>query len=307
MFSNNDILPLLFCLITGQIVASIPYVRRAMANVIGGRSIAVRLIVGCVIGAAAWVGGTKGPGATMSLIGQFVTALRSGHVIDESGVVARASEAAVVAAYADLSRDIVAAASNAVIDLEGEFARVEGLITNQERRVIYLSSYLPRAGTGFQAITNHNIAATLEQTRLSGDGLTLYAWVWFTAEPAFAPGMIASIDVGGGPFWAVNTTNNFPNTEDINGAPCVRYDFAIPSGARGVQLFPAYEVGFGAPGRPLIVPAGGILVETNGIPVLPYTGWDDYFSGLLRVRYAGGIAVEGLINGQLATNGVYAL
>ena len=301
---SSDLLILAACLGIGQAFAALPFVRRALSRAVP--SVFGRALFGCALGAACYVGGTKAPVASLSYAAQFVTVLRGGMVIDESGVIAKATEQAVIESFVDYATEIMDAASNTVEQAGADFAAAAGLVTNSERRVIYVSSYLPRSGTGQGAVTNHNIAATLEQTRMI-DGTNFIAWVWFSEEPAFAPGLSAEIDVGGGPVRVACLTNHYPETETVNGAACVRYVFEIPEGARGVQFLPSYEVGFGSAGVPLLVPAGGITVETDGGTALPFSGTDAHFGGRLAVRYKGGIAVGASIDGTAVTNGVYHL
>lgn len=265
-----------------------------------------RAVVALVVGQITFIGGSKPP-SVKNLVAQFITVLRSGVVIDASGVVAKATEEAVLESFIGYASDINAAASGTVANAAGEFREVAALVTNTERRVIYISSYLPRSGTGQGGIVNHNIASTCEQTRMDAGGTNLIAWVWFSAEPAFAPGMVAEIDVGGGPFTVPCVTNFYPATESVNGADCVKYVFAIPEGSRGVQLIPSYEVRFGTLAKPLAVPSGGIVVVTNNVPVLPFSGTDRYFGGRLAVEHHGGIATKAFINGTPLTNGVHHL
>lgn len=303
MYNSSYIIIAVFSLLIGQYVVFAPPFRKYFKAVCA--SITERVIIGVLMGFALWVGGTKAP-STMSYVAQFVTVMRSGVVIDESGVIAKATEQAVVESFIDYAVEINAAASNTVVAARADFDEVAGIVTNTERRVIYISSYLPRAGTGINAVTNHNIAATCEQTRMT-DGTNMTAWIWFSEEPAFAPGMGGEIDVGGGPVRIVCHTNFYPETEMINGAPCVRYVFEIPEGSRGVQFIPAYEVKFGSPSAPLVVPTGGITVTTNGVTLLPFTGTDSYFGGRVTVGYKGGIATEVTIDGVPVTNGVHQL
>lgn len=293
-------------LIASQVFVQIPCVRKRLVECIAKNPFD-RIIVGIILASTCIVAGAKNGISPKAYMAQWVTALSEGVIVDESGAVARASESAVVEAFVNLAADINAGASNTVEQSTSRFAEVANMVTNTERKVIYLASFLPRSGTGQGAVTNHNIAATLERVRQSPDGLKVSAWIWFSEEPAFAPGIAADVDVGGGEFRLNAVTNWFPNTESVGGVPCVRYDFAVPQETAGTVLIPSYEVGFGSVGTPLTVPAGGISVITNGVTTLPFTGWDAYFGGALRVEYKGGIAVSATINGVAITNGVYSL
>ncbi len=271
------------------------------------KTVITRAIVGIFIGQLTFIAASKsGAPSALSYVAQFVTVMRTGVVIDESGVIAKATEEAVIESFVEYAAQINIAASGTVANASADFLEVANLVTNSQRRVIYISSYLPRSGTGQGAVVNHNIASTLEQTRMI-DGTNLLAWVWFSEEPAFAPGMVADIDVGGGYVRVACSTNYYPETESINGVDCVKYVFCIPEEASGVQFLPSYEVQFGTQLRPLTVPSGGITVETNNVTALPFTGTDTYFGGHLTVKHKGGIAVEAAIDSTPITNGVYQL
>lgn len=267
-----------------------------------------RVFVALCIGQFAFYAASKSGGpSTYTAVAQFITVLRGGVVIDESGVVAKASEQAVVEAFVEYAQQINAAASNTIVSASNDFGRVANLVTNSNRRVIYVASYLPRSGNGAGGVTNHNIAATVEKTRMDASGTNLTAWVWFSEQPTIAPGMAAEIDVGGGPVLATCTTNSYPATETVSGVPCIRYQFSIPDESRGVEFIPSYEVGFGNPNTPLLVPTGGITVKTNNTVRLPFNGTDSYFSNRVRVTYSGGIAVGMTIDGNSVSNGVHTL
>jgi len=286
-----------------QAFVLIPRIARALGQFAPTRL--DRSAVGFIIGLFAIYAVSKGGLSPRSYVAQFVTAMSSGVIIDESGSVAKASEAAVLDAFLDLSVQISAGASNAVVAAGNEFCAVANMVTNNPRRVIYVASFLPRSGAG--GVTNHNIAATVERVRQSGDGATLSAWIWFSEEPLVAPGIAADVDVGGGPFRLAAVTNFYPVTEQIGGAPCVRYDFAVPAEARGTVFIPAYEVAFGSPAAPLVVPSGGVSVTADGVTLLPFNGTDAYFAGRLLVTYKGGVAVSATLDGTAVTNGVYEL
>ena len=87
-------------------------------------------------------------------------------------------------------------------------------------------------------------------------------------------------------------------TVDVDGVPCIEYRYEIPAAYRGTVFRPDYELVFGgaAAGDYLTVPAGGVVVATNGVECLPYTGTDVY-SEHLSVTYKGGIAVSAVWHG----------
>lgn len=288
----------------GQAIVLLPPVKRHLDGYIS-RNPFSRVFVGLFLGGLCVCAGAKNGISPQAYVAQFVTALHGGTIIDESGTVARASEAAVLEAYTELSVEMVAAASGTVAAASGAFVEVANLVTNTERAVVYIAADLPRAAA--HAWTNHNIAATVERVRQSADGETLSMWVWFSEAPSVAPGMCAEIDVGGGWGELCAVTNSYPATESINAVPCVRYDFFVPPFARGTVFRPSYEVAFGAELQPLLVPSGGVTVETNGVTALPFSGEDSYFGGRVEVTYRGGIAAELKIDGVAVTNGVYGL
>ncbi len=286
-----------------QAFVQIPFVARSLSKI--APSVFGRIVVGIVLGLSAVYAGAKNGISPRAYVCQYITAMSSGVIIDESGAVAKASEAAVLDAFLALAQQINAGASNTVVAASNEFAEAADMVTNNTRRVIYVASYLPRSGAG--GTTNHNIAATVERVRQSDNGQTISAWIWFSEEPLVAPGIAADVDVGGGPFRLTAVTNYYPATESIGGAPCVRYDFAVPAETTGTVLIPSYEVAFGSDAAPLIVPNGGVSVITNGVTRLPFSGTDTYFSNRVQVVYKGGIAVSATIDGGAVTNGVYEL
>jgi hypothetical protein len=300
----NDFWPgLLLCLVTGLCLVEIPKVKKALSDFAPTR--ANRAVVGLFVGAACFCGWTKGPVSVGSVKAQFITALASGGIVDVSGLVASTTESETVAAFADFAVEIVSAASQTVVNAQGDIDDVAFLITNETRQVVYIASDLPRADP--LQHTNHNIAATVERVRQNGDGTELSLWCWYSEEPVVAPGVCAEIDAGAGWLQLEAITNYYPAIESINGVPCVRYDFAVPSDSRQVVFRPSYELGFGGTDTPLLVPDGGVTVETNGATRLPFTGTDSYFTGRVEVVYHGGIADTLIIDGQTVTNGVHEL
>ena len=300
----NDFWPgLILCLVTGLLLVNNPWGRRVVKSFAPDRI--SRIVVGLFVGGACFCGWTKGPVSVGNTVAQFVTALSSGGMIDDSGLVASSAESETLAAFAELAGSISAAASQTVVNAQGDIDDLAFLITNTVREVVYIASDLPRADP--VQWTNHNIAATIEQVRQSEDGSTLSLWCWYSEEPVIAPGVGADIDVGAGWVTLTAITNYYPDTELINAVPCVKYDFAVPSDSRLVVFRPTYEIAFGQDSTPLLVPSGGVTVETNSIIRLPYTGVDAYISGRVEVVYHGGIATTLRIDGSTVTNGVYTL
>jgi len=300
----NDFWPgLVLCLITGLLMTNCPWGRRVIEPFANTRL--DRTVIGLLLGGIIMVGWTKGPVSIGSTAAQFVTALRSGGIIDESGLVAASTEAETVEAFAELSSEIINAASQTVVDAQSDIDDVAMLITNTPRKVVYLQCALPRTDP-LQGITNHNISAIVMRTRQSDDGVTLSRYVWYSEQPEVAPGVVAEVDVGGGAVRLTAVTNSFQETESIQGIPCVRYDYTLPESLRKVVFFPDTELEFGSDNTPLLVPAGGIVVDDGS----QHTGWsgtDLYFGGRVQVIYTGGIATALYIDGNSITNGVYTL
>jgi hypothetical protein len=256
-----------------------------------------RLIFALIICAFWMLCAAKGPVPGHAM--QYVTALRDGRIIDPSGLVSRTTELAVIDAYNAESDAIVAAATQAVVSAQYQFDEASNLITGSVRKVWYISSDLPRVDP--QVHTNANIAATVERTRQSADGSVLSQWVWFSEQPATNPTVVAEIDIGAGWLRLTSVTNTYPDTEDVGGVPCVRYDYLVPEGARKVVFWPRYELGFGSEAAPLIVPRAGIVVTVGQTQYYPFTG-DDWLLTNLLVRTSGGVAYEAVLNGVVCSN-----
>lgn len=243
--------------------------------------------------AAAAIGGDKSP--VLRHIATLVTALRGGALLDPSGRIGAAATVAASQEIASLSAGIVGAASQTVADAQAQFDAAAYTLTNRTLNVAYIAADLPRALPGVHA--NSNIAATIQRVRQDGN-TNLLAWVWFSEEPAVQPQVSLSYSVEDG-VWSYmpGLTNSYPYTVDVDGVPCIEYRYEIPAPYRGTVFRPDYELAFGgAAGDYLTVPAGGVVVATNGVECLPYTGTDTY-SANLSVTYKGGIAVSATFHG----------
>lgn len=259
------------------------------------RWIAVLTVLAFVV-----VGADKAPTSSARLV-QFITALRSGTLLDDSGRIGSAAALAVVQAFEAETAAIIAAASNVVVAAQVEFDAAAFILTNRNLQVAYIAMDLPRAEPNTH--TNSNIAATIERVEQIGTS-NLVAWVWFSEEPAVAPTLAFDVSVAEDTWTRMSSvTNSYPGTTEIGGVPCISYTFEIPLAIRGTVFRPEYEVGFGGSDTNdyLVVPADGVLVQTNGVSCYPYTGWDlaqpEPHGTNLAVRYAGGIAVEAIFYG----------
>lgn len=247
--------------------------------------------------AGASIGADKRP-PSLRHIASLVTALKSEKLIDPSGRIGTLATVAASAEVTAAAADIIEAASNVVANAQARFDDAAAALTNSSVSVAYIAADMPRALPGIY--TNHNIAATI--TRMEQIGETnLVLYVWYTQAPAIVP-IVAFFCSVLPDTWTLMTpiTNSFPDTVEIDGVPCVRYVCDIPQPIRGTVLRPENELRFGAPDMPLIVPAGGLLVETNNTTFLPYTGIDVY-SPALSVRYEGGVAISATWHGTNLT------
>jgi hypothetical protein len=199
-------------------------------------------------------------------------------------------------AVTDLSAGIIVAASQTVANAQAQFDAAAWTLTNRTLTVAYLASDLPRAWAGIH--TNGNIAATIQRTRQDG-ATNLLAWVWFSEESTVEPKVSLAYSVEDG-VWAYmpSVTNSYPDTVDVDGVPCIEYRYEIPAAYRGTVFRPDYELAFGgaAASDYLTIPSGGVVVSTNGVDCLPYTGTDTY-GEYLSVTYKGGIAVSAVWHG----------
>lgn len=253
--------------------------------------------------AVLWGGEKPGPITPPQDIAEILTMRFDGSLRDLSGTVASGVQARSVLAYIAASSNLIHAA-----DVVIEQARLDCIaMTNQlqtaDYDIAYLGLDLPRGTT---TATNHNILVSFQRVEQSGSQLD--ALVWFSEMPTTNVNVYAEYSIAEDTWATLAATTNFwPATETLDGVECVRYRWEIPSGVVGTPLKPQYEVAFGGyrADQYLSVPETGVVVSTNGVDCLPYTGWDDYTEGTnsVLVRYVGGIAVEAVVNG-LSIKGV---
>ena len=255
----------------------------------------LRLAISLALGFVVLVGASKPTGQESSRVAQFITAMRDGCVVDESGVVAKFTESETVRFFNQESGIIIAASSNQLYVATTNIAALVNTLTGTPRRVAYICADLPRADPASH--TNHNIAAMVQ--RVDTTGGVERVWVWFSETPYAAPNISFDASVADGSWVTLAAvTNTFPETETVAGVPCIRYDFRVPAGMQGVPLRPSYELAFGgyATNQFLNVPSGGVMLSTNGVDILPFTGWETRWPAPwgtnLAIRYAGSIAME---------------
>lgn len=252
---------------------------------------------------ATYVGGNKeGQSSASQRISQLVVALSGGGLNDPSGVIGTATQLAAIQMFNEETAAIVAAASNVIASASTDYAAMTNQLASTNLSVAYIGYDLPRAAP--PVTTNHNITATIMRTAQNAATNTLSAWVYFSDAPTTNINVYLQASVASG-VWAelVPVTNSYPATTTIDTLPCIRYDYTIPTGMRGVPLKPETDLQFGGfnAGQYLRVPVSGVVVETNGVATTPYTGWDyvhpEPWGTNLAVRYVGGVAIEARVRG----------
>ena len=228
---------------------------------------------------------------------QLLTTTNGGQIKDLSGTVASGITAASLAQLNAESAQITEAALTTTTNAYAQCVALTNQLLQADYDIAYLSLDLPR---GTPAETNHNIMITFEQTVQTPTNFT--AWVWFSQMPATNVDLYVEYSIDGisWPLLAP-VTNSYPATEPIGSVECIKYIYTIPATISGVPLKPQYDIAFGGykDGQYLSVASEGVVVTTNGVACLPYTGWDDYSSGTnsLLIHYTGGIADEAILNG----------
>lgn len=256
------------------------------------------------VGVAVMFGGDKpGPITPPQDIVEILTMRFDGTLRDLSGTVASGVQARSVLAYIAASSNLVHAADVVIEAARAECIALTNQLLNADYDIAYIGLDLPR---GTAVATNHNILVSFQRVEQSGSQLD--ALVWFSEMPTTNVNVYAEYSLAQDTWATLAATTNFwPATETVDGVECVRYRWDIPSGVVGTPLKPQYEVAFGGyrADQYLSVPETGVVVSTNGVDCLPYTGWDDYTEGTnsVLVRYVGGIAVEAVVNG-LSIKGV---
>jgi hypothetical protein len=252
---------------------------------------------------ATYVGGDKeGQSPASQRISQLVVALSGGGLNDPSGVIGTATQLAAIQMFNEETAAIVAAASNVIASASSDYAAMTNQLASTNLSVAYIGYDLPRAAP--PVTTNHNITATIVRTAQNAATNTLSAWVYFSEAPTTNVNVLLQASVAAN-VWSelVPITNSYPATTTIDSLPCIRYDYTIPTGMRGVPLKPETDLQFGGfnAGQYLRVPVSGVVVETNGVATTPYTGWDyahpEPWGTNLAVRYVGGVAIEARVRG----------
>ncbi|MDA3925197.1 MAG: hypothetical protein PF904_10925 [Kiritimatiellae bacterium] len=266
-----------------------------------------RIITAAIVAGIVMCGWTKGPVVNPANrhISQYILALVSGGIRDDSGVVAEQTQLNTVNAYIDLAAAMMTDSSNQFVSASIIFDNLADQLTNNPTPVVYIQSFYPREDP-YVSLTNHNLAV-LAMTQSSTSNV-LSRWIYFSEDLVSEPTLYAEADVGGGYLRLTETTNTYPNTELKDGVPCVRYDYALPAGMQGVVFSPDFDLRFGSEENGLQIGSGGLeIVDTNNVSHLGADEWISICSNRVEVLHRGGVAVRVKIDGQIVTNGVYTL
>lgn len=266
-----------------------------------------RQIVSALVAAIIMTGWTKGPVVSPASrhISQYVLALITGGIRDDSGVVAEQTQLNTVNAFIDLSEAILDDCSNQFVNAAAQFDLLEDKLTNDPPPVAYIQSFFPREDP-YVSLQNHNLAVlAMQQTTVSN---TLSRWIYFSDQLAAEPTLYCEADVGGGYLRLNAVTNTYPNTELIDGIPCVRYDYRLPAGMLGVVFSPDFDLRFGSEQNGLQIGSGGLeMIDFAEVSHMGSDTWITICDGRVEVLHKGGVAVRLKIDGQEVTNGVYTL
>jgi hypothetical protein len=274
---------------------------RAWRKFLAGRPWWHKAGIVALFAVAALVGGEKpGPVVPPEII-EILTRRADGSLTDLSGQIASGVQAQAVQDYLSASAMLVTAADGVVSNAAVQCVTLTNQLLQADYDIAYVTLDLPR---GTPAETNHNILVSFQRVEQSLTNLD--ALVWFSEMPSTNVNIFVEYSIAEGVWGTLPPVTNFwPATETVDGVECVRYRYEIPSGISGTPLKPQYEVAFGGDqaDQYLSVPETGVVVSTNGVDCLPFTGWDNYSSGTnsLLVRYVGGIAVEAVQDGVSIT------
>lgn len=266
-----------------------------------------RQITAVFVAAIMMLGWTKGPIVDPSRrhLSQFVMALVTGGIRDDSGVIAEQTQLNTVDAFIQLADNMLVAASNRFVEAGSRIDTLKVQLTNNPPPVVYIQSFYPREDP-YVSLTNHNIAVLA--MRQSTTSNVLSRWIYFSNELANEPVLYAEADVGGGYARLTEITNTYPDTVQIDGAPCVRYDYQLPPSLVNVVLSPDFDLRFGSLENGLQIGPGGLeMIDSSSASHMGTDGWITLCDGRVQVLHAGGVAVRVKIDGQTVTNGVYTL
>lgn len=221
-----------------------------------------------------------------------------GGLNDVSGQVASGIQIAALNHFVDEQHSIVEASSNIVEQARLDCIALTNKLLTTDYKIVYVSCDVPR---GTPDTPNHNIMVNWERVDQTPTNVTCYAW--FSMMPETNVNIYAQYSIRPGEHInLVPVTNSWPTTVDVGGVDCVQYVYEIPSEISGTTLRPEYEVKFGgyAPGEYLSVPESGVVVTTNNVDVLPFTGYKTMMvdTNQVTLRVVGGAVIELTINGE---------
>lgn len=266
-----------------------------------------RMLVSALAAGLIMVGWTKGPVVNPAArhISQFILALVSGGIRDDSGVVAEQTQVNTIAAFVDLAEAMLVNVETELENTSQRFDALKDQLTNNPPPVVYIQSFFPREDP-YVSLENHNLAVlAMKQSTTSN---VLSRWIYFSDELVTEPTLYCEADVGGGYTRLTEITNTYPDVEMVDGIDCVRYDYRLPAGMVGVVLSPDFDLRFGSAENGLQIGAGGLeMIDTNSVSHFGSDGWTTMCTGRVEILHAGGVAVRIKIDGVEVTNGVYTL
>lgn len=243
-------------------------------------------------------GGEKpGPNLPSEIVEILSWRESDGGLNDVSGKVVSGIQIKALDHFVNEQHVIVNSASNVIEQARLDCIALTNKLLTTDYRIVYVSYDVPR---GTPDTPNHNIMVNWEKVEQTPSNITCYAW--FSLMPETNVNIYAQYSIRENEnINLVPLTNSWPTTYNVGGVDCVKYVYAIPSAISGVTLKPDYEVKFGgyAPGEYLKVPEDGVIVTTNGVDVLPFTGYKTMLvdTNQVTLRIAGGIVTELTING----------
>ena len=253
-------------------------------------------MVALIVATFTWFAASKyGPEPEKEQIRTWILwALDTGIIKDPTGSLATKTEADTVRAFAKAYETMsIQITSN----LNAQLSTLIGITNNIfAKNVAYIAADIPRSMPN--TVTNHNLCATMEATAPVGTS-NQNVYVWFSEALAVAP--ITAFDACYGPEERIRlkvVTNNYPNTVNVNGAPCVVYQVEVPESKRGIPLRPVYTFQFGGSRAEeyLSVSRLGVSVTVDGQEYMPKTGTNTIMLGdaPLTLIMDGGAIVEAI-------------
>lgn len=255
------------------------------------------------VAAASYIGATKPPTKPKSnRVAHFVHVLSNGQILEPDSIMGRAVMVAAAQMALEEAEQLTVLASNTLAQVTSDYHDLTNQLANADYSVAYVGYDYPR---GIPSDPNHNITITIERTEPCSNNCNTAVYAYFSLAPQTNVTLHLQASIKEGEWITLPVvSSSWPDTTEINGVPCYRYEYTIPEGMRGVPLRPYYDVSFGGYelDEYLNVPEAGVIVTVDNIDYAPFTGWDNY--GKLKIRYVGGIAVEAIAHGTNYTGRV---